>query len=217
MAIDFFTLTTWLIFGIVVIINGFRLRICPEICYFDLSIYLGLVMGLIPLIYHLWENYISFFSSWIGRMEFGDFFIASSLFVACVALDIQQKDDILSPKIVKRTIGFFLVIEITAAIIYLFTDIGDLWTITIVIYDIMCLIVFGMLLLAIMNNDTKNTGTITVLTLFIIAFALSFALFYSEEIFYVAVITYYLAIIVYYVINYERLMNSNNGKNEKEE
>ena len=206
MAVDYFTLTTGIIFGIVVLINGFRLRINPEISYFDLSIYLGLAMGIIPVIYQLGENYISLFSSWIGRMEFGDYFITSSLFIACVALDIQQKEQVLNEKVVKRTISFFMVIEIAVAIIYLITDLADLWTVTLVIYDGMSIVVFGMLLLGIMKNDNKKSGTIVTLMLFIIAFVLSFALFYSEEIFLVAVITYYLAIIVFYLTNIDRLM-----------
>ena len=172
-------------------------------------------MGLIPVIYQLWEDNISLFSSWIGRMEFGDFFIASSLFIACVALDIRQNEEVLSAKTVKRTINSFLAIEIVVAFTYLISDIDHFWTATLVIYDVMSIVVFGMLLIGILGKEEKNSGTIATLVLFIMAFVLSFAIFYSEEIFYIAVVTYYIAIIVYYSTNYARLLN--NKEEEKEE
>ncbi|MHA1911635.1 MAG: hypothetical protein ACTSYA_08065, partial [Candidatus Kariarchaeaceae archaeon] len=94
---------------------------------------------------------------------------------------------------------------VVTGMIYLITDIAELWNIVLVVYDGMSITIFGMLLLGIINNDEKNSGTIITLILFIIAFVLSFALFYSEEVFYVAVIIYYLAIITYYLANNERL------------
>ncbi|MCY3413349.1 MAG: hypothetical protein INQ03_17045 [Candidatus Heimdallarchaeota archaeon] len=141
----------------------------------DLSIFVTFLTSLIPLAFWLW-HFTDLVPGWLNRFQFEEFITGSTLILisSIIARNPHLKH--------KNYIYFLALLPIFSGIFYLFSNISIGWEITLVMYSS-----YGLITNAYAIQFPKYK--IHSIGLFL-SFGLSFALFFNETIFLIAVILY---------------------------
>jgi hypothetical protein len=154
----------------------------------DVTVWISFVVGVIPLLFFCIDLIFHDTPEWVSRFETEEFFSSSALLLLSLSLAIHQFETEIKVRY-RRIIYLLAALTIISGVSFLFIDHGDLWTSTVVVYNLEGLFVAATFIKFV---DEKLFRNLSILLL--IAYIFGFAIFINETVFLVGVVLYLISI-----------------------